>query len=362
MRAPSFRRRAVTFAGIAVAAGVIILAVVAGTASSSDESTSTTDTTSVPVDRTAEVQVRDLVRTIEVDGTLGYGDPRPVQSGPNSPGGTITRLPEPGTVIGIDQALYDIDGRAGPILLAGTLPMWRPLDESVTDGPDVSQLEQNLVDLGYSSSLTVDGHFTAATKEAIGRWQEAHGLEVTGRINPGDVWFADGAVRVASTHVELGAPAQGDIMTVTSTDRRVHVDMEPRHVQHAVEGVTVDVELADGTMTTGTVTDVADAATVSPGQGSDAPTTTVAVEITLTDDVEAFDESPVTVTFVTDEVADALAVPVEAVVAKPDGTYALEVLNEDGSTRLVDVELGRFADGWVQVTGDIQAGDTVVTA
>jgi hypothetical protein len=31
----------------------------------------------------------------------------------------------------------------------------------------------------------------------------------------------------------------------------------------------------------------------------------------------------------------------------------------DGTTSLVGVEVGAFADGWVEVTGDIAEGDTV---
>ena len=48
-------------------------------------------------------------------------------------------------------------------------------------------------------------------------------------------------------------------------------------------------------------------------------------------------------------------------VAKPGGGFALEVADGDTS-RLVEVELGRFADGWVQVTGDVSEGQTVATA
>jgi hypothetical protein len=57
-----------------------------------------------------------------------------------------------------------------------------------------------------------------------------------------------------------------------------------------------------------------------------------------------------------------LAVPVDAVLALAEGGYALEVVDEAGRTHLVGVELGVFADGMVEVRGDIAAGDQVVTA
>jgi len=38
----------------------------------------------------------------------------------------------------------------------------------------------------------------------------------------------------------------------------------------------------------------------------------------------------------------------------------VEVGLADGTTRLVGVELGVFADGYVEVTGEVAAGDQVV--
>ena len=67
-------------------------------------------------------------------------------------------------------------------LLYGRLPAWRPLSVGVDDGPDVRQLERNLVALGHDPDrdITVDDHFTRATRAAVRRWQEAAGLEETG--------------------------------------------------------------------------------------------------------------------------------------------------------------------------------------
>ena len=44
-----------------------------------------------------------------------------------------------------------------------------------------------------------------------------------------------------------------------------------------------------------------------------------------------------------------------------DGGYAVEVSDGSGNTRLIGVEAGLFADGWVEVTGDgLAVGDQVV--
>jgi membrane fusion protein, multidrug efflux system len=55
-----------------------------------------------------------------------------------------------------------------------------------------------------------------------------------------------------------------------------------------------------------------------------------------------------------------LAVPVTALLALASGGYAVEVPEGEG-TRLVAVEVGLAADGWVGVSGDgLRTGTTVV--
>jgi len=55
-------------------------------------------------------------------------------------------------------------------------------------------------------------------------------------------------------------------------------------------------------------------------------------------------------------------VPAEALLALAEGGYAVEVPDSStlSGTRLEKVKIGEFADGWVQVTGDVKAGDQVV--
>jgi hypothetical protein len=58
----------------------------------------------------------------------------------------------------------------------------------------------------------------------------------------------------------------------------------------------------------------------------------------------------------------ALIVPVDALLAFSRGGYAVETVNARGVHRLVAVTLGTFddADGTVQVTGALQAGQQIV--
>lgn len=72
------------------------------------------------------------------------------------------------------------------------------------------------------------------------------------------------------------------------------------------------------------------------------------------------DAAPVDVTFTSEERADVLAVPVNALVALAEGGYGVEVV-ADGATSYVAVEVGLFADGMVEVTGeDLSEATTVV--
>ena len=84
------------------------------------------------------------------------------------------------------------------------------------------------------------------------------------------------------------------------------------------------------------------------------------IEITLDGAEDLADGLPVDVTAKIVSAEGVVAVPVEAVLALAEGGYAVEVGLADGTTRLVGVELGVFADGYVEVTGEVAAGDQVV--
>src|SRR6185437_3529781 len=79
------------------------------------------------------VQRRDLVQTDTESGTLSYADPQTVYDGLS---GTITWLPAVGQVIKPGQALYRVGG-VPVILMNGSMPAYRDLNSSDSDGPDI---------------------------------------------------------------------------------------------------------------------------------------------------------------------------------------------------------------------------------
>lgn len=341
---------------VAAAAGVTVALLAGG----EEEAAATAP---APPPMTTTVERRDIVTTTTLAGTVTYRDDRSIAADLD---GTITALPEVGATIAPGEALYAIDGVAVPVL-PGDLPLWRELSVDSDDGQDVLVLEQALVDLGYADpdEVTVDEEFTAETADAVEAMREDLGLPEGDTIAPGAVVVLPGAVRVAGLDLDVGARIQAGVpvMTVTGTTRVVEVDLDAGDQGLLAVDDAVEVELPDDTTVAGTVTRVSPVAEARGAEGPDAePTYVIPVEVTLGEGAETFDEAPVDVVVADEVAADVLAVPVEAVLALAEGGYALEVV-EDGATRLVAVELGDFADGWVEVRGDgIAEGTEVVRA
>lgn len=359
-----WRRRLLVVGGIAVlaagAAGAVVVVRGTGDDDPADVATTATDL------GTAAVERRTLEEHAELDGTLGYGDTSQMSVPAR---GTVTGLPEVGSVVDRGETLVQVDGKPVP-LLVGETPMWRALGPDVTDGVDVEQLEANLVALGVAteSELTVDQTWTDATTAAVEEWQAALGLDDTGTFAPGQIVFQPAAVRVAE-HLtpEGGALGGGPVLAVTGTTRQVSVDLEATRQDLLAVDQAVDIELPDGSTTTGTVQEVGrvaqggDAAAGGSGEEEDTEPT---IEVTVAlDDPAAggeLDQAPVTVRAVSSAATDVLAVPLEALLVEAGGQYVVEVPRSDGTSDFVPVELGAFADGWVEVTGDVAEGDEVV--
>jgi hypothetical protein len=311
---------------------------------------------------TAEVTTRDLEEHEELAGTLGYGDPVDVTLNGQ---GTITALPALGGVIDRGQGLVEVDGR-WKTLWFGDRPLWRQLDSSAEDGADIQEVEENLVALGIvtADELTVDQDWTSATTAAVKEWQESQGLDETGALAPGDVVVLPGAVRVAEHPVAVGGGAGGGpVLKVTSPSRQVSIDLEATKQSLVSKDQAVEVELPDGTMIPGRVAAIGAVATSPDDSDPMNPgTPTIEVTVSLDDPAQAgtLDSAPVGVQLTTSAATGVLAVPVDALLALAEGGYAVERVGAGGTTELVAVDTGAFADGWVEVTGDIAEGDTVV--
>lgn len=307
----------------------------------------------------AVVTRRDLVDRQDVEGTLGYAGEKTIGA---AAGGTLTRVRREGSTVRRGQSLYSIDAKAAAYVMYGQVPMYRTLQAGVGNGSDVRQLERNLVALGYDpyGAIDVDNRWDAATTAAVIRWQKDRGLTRDGVVEPGDVVFSDGPLRVGDHKAAVGdAVGAGTPVAVLSSHRRVVIVQLAASRQAQVRrGQRVRVTLPDGSQVAGRVTGVGRVATA----GKDGAEATVELRVALLGKRVRrvrLDRAPVTVSIAASTAKDVLCVPVTALVAIGNGRYGVEVVSAGGVRRLVAVTTGAFADGYVEIDG-VAAGTRVV--
>jgi hypothetical protein len=159
----------------------------------------------------------------------------------------------------------------------------------------------------------------------------------------------------------------GPVLAITSTQRQVKLALDASQQGSVRVGDTVAITLPDNQTTPGKITYVSSVATTpsSSGKGGEEESApTVEVDATPTDSGATghLDQAPVNVEITTESVQNALAVPVDALLALAGGGYAVEIA-EGRVHRLLAVTVGLFddAEGLVQVSGkDLSAGQRVV--
>ncbi len=340
---------------------------------------------------TAQVQRRTLSATVSQAGILTYraqpdGSPYSVI---NQARGTYTRLPVPGQVISQGQVLYRVNNRP-VVLLHGSTPAYRTLSAGAS-GPDVAELNADLVALRYASSAQLrprSAFFGAATTAALEKLQASVGAARTGTLPRGQAVFEPTAVRVTALSTELGGNAEpGEtIMQGTSSSRQVQVALSASQQTSMAVGDKVTITLPNNQTTQGVVSSVGAVATCPPSSGSggspsgsaapgtdncssgssgssSTPTITVGVSPSDPAATGKWDQAPVQVGITTATVRSALVVPVTALLARASGGYAVEVVDAGSHRHLAPVSLGLFddAEGLVQVTGSqLAVGQEVV--
>lgn len=322
-----------------------------------------------------------------------------------NPGTAYTWLPAAGAVIRQDQRVYSVSGEPVP-LLYGPVAAYRAFYVGMSNGGDVGELTHDLIALGYGSGLTQGDHYSAATAAAVGRWQKALGMPMTGEILLGEVVFEPGPIRVASVTPSAGASVGGGaggsgagaagagggggggsgggtVLTATGVRPVVTVDLPVTQEYLVKPGNAVSVVLPDGTSTVGgrvkTVgsvatcpggggTGTATGGSISTGSGSagqspcssagsggsggsnSSPTVTVTVTLDHPPAGTALDQAPVNVNITSQRASNVLAVPVNALLALQGGGFGVQVVTGRGS-HLVGVTTGLYSNTLVQVSG-----------
>jgi hypothetical protein len=361
---------------VAVTAGGITVALASRRGAAGHGSAGAIQVATAPVVRT------DLVNSIQVNGSLGYAGSFTVVN--QIQGTAYTALPQPGQTVRRGHRLYEVDG-SPVILFYGSRPAWRDLSLGVADGPDIAQLDANLIALGYASAadLTVSDTFTYGTLYAVERWQAALGLAVTGTVAAGQIAYAPGPLRVTTVTPALGGAAQPGtaVLTATSPDPVVDAALPVAQEYLVAQGNQVSVTLPDGTTTVGgVVASVSRVATTGSGGSSDGsspgasggssggggangsgsgPTVQLTVRLSRPGAAGNLDQAPVTVNIVSARASNVLAVPVNALVALAGGGYAVEI-RHGSAQHLVSVHTGLFGNSMVQVSGTGLSPGTLV--
>ena len=298
------------------------------------------------------------------------------QADATNAGVTFTGLPTVGQTLHRGQAVYSLDGRPVPLFYGDATP-YRALYEGVSPGPDVAELNRNLAALGFGSGIAGSDVFGAATESAVKAWQRSLGKPATGIVDLGDFVVEPGSIEVDSVTPTTGtaATAGSTLLTATSLTPVVTIDLDASLQSEVKVGDPVTVTLPSNKNVAGVISSVSNVAATSssPGSGSDqgsgdsddsggSTTPTVTVLVKLKDPKAAGDlnQAPVTVSITSQQVKNALTVPVDALLALANGGYAIETTP---GNHLIPVTLGLFDDaaGLVQISGKgLEVGQNVV--
>ncbi len=132
---------------------------------------------------TVKISKGDLAKKEEYSGTLSQVDKAVLNS---SITGVITYLPEEGTIINYGQVLYAVDNKP-VILLEGSIPFYRTLDLTSDDGPDIKQVEEALISLGYAEEgFVADENFDEITSSMLNKLYTDYKIETKSEITPAE--------------------------------------------------------------------------------------------------------------------------------------------------------------------------------
>jgi hypothetical protein len=322
-----------------------------------------------PPVNTATVERGKLWVRVSQYGTLTYrarpdGSPYAVI---NRARGTYTKLPDAGRNVGCGDVLYRVDDKP-VLLLCGSTPAYRSLSKG-DSGPDVAELNANLVELGYATPTQLDPSsdtFSSETASTIEKLQAKLGEDQTGALDLGQAVFLPERLRVGTVTGELGGNAQPGARVLDGTSDRleVQVALDPSQQGVVKAGDGVQITLPGNESVKGKVDRLGRVAQVRGGEDTGGGASFIPAYISLDHPERArgLDRAPVRVEITTKGVESALSVPVTAIVGKSGGGFAVDVVRADGQRELVAVKLGLFdtASGRVQVEGDLHVRDRVV--
>lgn len=307
--------------------------------------------------RVVHVHRGSLTEKVTAAGIL-QGTPAPLADGAQEVG-ILTALPQQGTVVTQGGVVYRVDNQP-VILLYGSTPAWRDFGPGMSDGPDVEELEQDLLQLGYGqqSGIVMNGDYTYAVEQAVRAFSKAAGLASGDQLPLGTVLFEPGPVVVAADAALPGDSVSVGTAVVSLQLATPQITVQLQPSQDAGIGVGTPTNI---TLTSPAQTLMGKTASVAAGSGS-------SVNVTLVLDNPPANLSlakrSVFVEFDVLTLHNVYIVPISALVATVGGGYALQEVLTRGRTRLIRVNVGALdsIDGLARVTGPQLSPGLAVTA
>lgn len=259
----------------AILALVVVIAVVIGivlvTTKSPGVAPPAAAASSDGVTGAVSVQRRNLVETDTESGTLSYTGSQTVY---NRLTGTITWLPNVGQLIRPGQVLFRVDNE--PVLLMdGSTPAYRTLRSTDSDGPDILELNAELVALEDDpDGIVVDDEWQPATTAGIDDLQYKWGEKETGRLTLGQVVFLPGAQLVATVDGTVGSTGGGGGADTSLDDPAPHTDYVALTTTTDTPGATTPT--GTGTTRASSTTKASTTKASTTTTGATTPTTTTA--------------------------------------------------------------------------------------
>ena len=309
---------------------------------------------------TAQARKGNLADTVEASFTLARAGSAELTS-PAS--GTVTKVrTKEGAKLGPLTPLFDVNG----VTIRGipsVVPLYRDLAEG-DEGEDVKALQRALAITGYDPG-DVDGDFGDGTVEALTDWQEANGLDETGKLAlAGFVSYTPGAT-ILDLAVEVGAKA-GPGTAVATIGRPGTMVAEAQASQLDVgqlktgQAARLTLDADDGAAFDARVTDVAEDAEASDASAGSNSVVQFAVELTPVKLPAAARAGMTGTAEVTVRSRTGVVIVPSAAVQGSDDTPTVQVM-ENGTPVSRPVVAGLATASQTEIVTGVQAGETVVT-
>ncbi|MDR1633578.1 MAG: hypothetical protein LBS27_01355 [Bifidobacteriaceae bacterium] len=225
---------------------------------------------------------------------------------------------------------------------------------------NLNSAQAALADLNQATDTSAEQAALTSAEAALATAQTKADQAALSAVGPKDILIvATAEMRVDQVLAKIGQSAEGPVVSYTDTTVFANVDLTDAQRKILVTGSPVEVSLPDGTVLEGQVGEV----TASRQDPDTWETIPARARIDMEDQATLTEAglSGVTIAMIQDQAADALVVPVTALLALSEGGYAVEL--KGGG--LVGVEIGLIQDTRAQITpttGDLEEGDLVVIA